>query len=64
MRSPVVRNVDGELSGLRREKVSEVQARPRQVLHVGSLRKRSAQQVAAATVCATLLEHREHDDGP
>ena len=57
-----VRNIDGEMSDLRREILSEVQARPRQVLHVGSLRRRSADQVSAAMVCTTQLEHREHDD--
>ena len=57
-----VRSVDGELSDLRRETVSELQARPRQVLHVGSLCSRSALQVSAATVCTTQLEHREYDN--
>ena len=56
-----VRNVDGELSDLRGEIVSLVQARPSQVLHVGSL-LRSAHQVSAAIVCTTQLKHREHDD--
>ena len=36
--------------------------RPRQVLHVGSLFRRSAHWNSSAAVSGTHLGHREHDD--
>ena len=53
-----VRNVDGELSDLQCEIVSELQARPRQVLHVGSLRSSSSNIVSTVTATDIDLDKR------
>ena len=53
-----VRNVDGELSDLQCEIVSKLQARPRQVLHVGSLRSSSSNIVSTVTATDIDLDKR------